>query len=667
MKINVLPQTIANMIAAGEVVERPASVVKELVENSIDAGAKSVTVEIKKGGMSYIRISDDGCGIEPDDVLTAFKRHATSKIRTRADLDAIYTLGFRGEALASIASVAKVDIFTKTKDTSFGYTASIEGGEVTDSGEAGCPDGTTIVVRDLFYNTPARMKFLKNDATETSYVTDIVHKMILSNPAVSIKLIVNGKTTVSSSGDGNLESSVRAVFGRDYISHMNKVSFEDGGIKVWGFVGTNALARKDRRQQVFFINGRYIKSKIISAALSEAYQNVMMSGRFPVAVLLVELMGNFVDVNVHPTKTEVRFSDDKKIYSAVFWAVKNALASKKYVPEIDLSRKREIEDTMKVRREISKEKNNATQVDINLIKDTYIKSQHAEKKEDIPQKDTKPYVKEDTQDISKKIETNTFFSGADVSYFKEEPSSDTGYKEHTADISLGFKVDKPLETDDKKEENHIEKTIEVQIEKNTEPQIKYKANIDFAIAGQIFDTYIIVQKDNEMIIIDQHAAHERIYFEELVEAYRQKEMTSQLLMMPSTVDFDPTDFDIAMQNIDIFSSLGFEIEEFGSSSIIVRSVPYAMREDEIKDTISEIVSHLSSGTKDIKKSIMEEILHTMACKKALKGNTKLGAREMEALCERVLSFDSINTCPHGRPIMTSMTKYELEKNFKRIV
>ena len=667
MKINVLPQTIANMIAAGEVVERPASVVKELVENSIDAGAKSVTVEIKKGGMSYIRISDDGCGIEPEDVLTAFKRHATSKIKTQADLDAIYTLGFRGEALASIASVAKVDIFTKTKDTSFGYTASIEGGEVTDSGEAGCPDGTTIVVRDLFYNTPARMKFLKNDATETSYVTDIVHKMILSNPAVSIKLIVNGKTTVSSSGDGNLESSVRAVFGRDYISHMNKVSFEDGGIKVWGFVGTNALARKDRRQQVFFINGRYIKSKIISAALSEAYQNVMMSGRFPVAVLLVELMGNFVDVNVHPTKTEVRFSDDKKIYSAVFWAVKNALASKKYVPEIDLSRKREIEDTMKVRREISKEKNNATQVDINLLKDTYIKSQHAEKKEDAPQKDTKPYVKEDTQDISKKIETNTFFSGADVSYFKEEPSSDTGYKEHTADISLGFKVDKPLETDDKKEETPIEKTIEVQIEKNTEPQIKYKANIDFAIAGQIFDTYIIVQKDNEMIIIDQHAAHERIYFEELVEAYRQKEMTSQLLMMPSTVDFDPTDFDIAMQNIDIFSSLGFEIEEFGSSSIIVRSVPYAMKEDEIKDTISEIVSHLSSGTKDIKKSIMEEILHTMACKKALKGNTKLGAREMEALCEKVLSFDSINTCPHGRPIMTSMTKYELEKNFKRIV
>lgn len=667
MKINVLPQTIANMIAAGEVVERPASVVKELVENSIDAGAKSVTVEIKKGGMSYIRISDDGCGIEPDDVLTAFKRHATSKIRTRADLDAIYTLGFRGEALASIASVAKVDIFTKTKDTSFGYTASIEGGEVTDSGEAGCPDGTTIVVRDLFYNTPARMKFLKNDATETSYVTDIVHKMILSNPAVSIKLIVNGKTTVSSSGDGNLESSVRAVFGRDYISHMNKVSFEDGGIKVWGFVGTNALARKDRRQQVFFINGRYIKSKIISAALSEAYQNVMMSGRFPVAVLLVELMGNFVDVNVHPTKTEVRFSDDKKIYSAVFWAVKNALASKKYVPEIDLSRKREIEDTMKVRREISKEKNNATQVDINLLKDTYIKSQHAEKKEDIPQKDTKPYVKEDAQDINKKIETNTFFSGVDVSYFKEEPSSDTGYNEHTADISLGFKVDKPLETDDKKEENHIEKTPEVQIEKNTEPQIKYKANIDFAIAGQIFDTYIIVQKDNEMIIIDQHAAHERIYFEELVEAYRQKEMTSQLLMMPSTVDFDPTDFDTAMQNADVFSFLGFEIEEFGSSSIIVRSVPYAMKEDEIKDTISEIVSHLSSGTKDIKKSIMEEILHTMACKKALKGNTKLGAREMEALCERVLSFDSINTCPHGRPIMTSMTKYELEKNFKRIV
>ena len=690
MKINVLPQSIANMIAAGEVVERPASVVKELAENSVDAGAKAVTVEIKKGGMSYIRISDDGCGIEPGEVATAFKRHATSKIKTEEDLNAIYTLGFRGEALASIAAVSRVDVFTKTKDNELGYSLSIEGGEVTYEDEAGCPDGTTITVRDLFYNTPARMKFLKNDSTETSYVTDAVNKLILSHPEVSFKLIVNGKVSLTSSGDGNILSAVRAVFGRDYLPHMKDLEFEEGSIKVTGCVGSNALARKDRRQQVFFINGRYVKSKIISAALSEAYQNVMMVGKFPVAVIYITLSGNFVDVNVHPTKTEVRFSDDKKIYSSVFWAVKNALSKEKYVPEIDLSKKREYEEALKVRKEISKEKNTAVQMDINLLKDTY--TQNLGKTEAQENKETK---KEElvitskevhgsvAQELKNKIQRGSFFSKADLTSFKRSPLDTASGDYSIADISI-FKNE--ASASDRKIENNPEEINnleeinkvtsnpdtsgeDIKIEDET-PKISkapLKANIDFRVVGQIFDTYIIVQKDNEMFIIDQHAAHERLYFEELVSAYREKNIESQLLMVPVTVDFDPVKLALALENNDVLASLGFECEEFGANSIIISSVPFAMPDSEVKDSLQKIVSLIEKGTSDIKKSYMEDVLHTMACKRAIKGNTHLSVGEMEALCEKVFAFDSINTCPHGRPIMTSMTKYELEKNFKRIV
>jgi len=664
VKINVLPQSIANMIAAGEVVERPSSVVKELAENSIDAGAKSVTIEIKKGGMSYIRITDDGCGIAPGEVVTAFKRHATSKIKTKDDLNSIYTLGFRGEALASIAAVARVDIFTKTKDDDFGYTVSIEGGEVLEEGEAGCPNGTTITVRDLFFNTPARMKFLKSDATETSYVTDAVHKLILSHPEVAVKLIVNGKTTVSSVGDGNTLSAIRSVFGRDYINHLSEISYEEDGIKIKGFIGTSALARKDSRQQVFFINGRYIKSKIISAALAEANQNVMMVGRFPVAVISVEVMGSFVDVNVHPTKTEVRFSDDKKVYNAVYWAVKNALNEKKYVPEFNITSKKENEDLLSVRKQIAKEKNKAYQADINLLKDTYIKDLKDENKKDLSfaqNDDIKDKALSDA--IKESIDKNTFFKKEDIIKFNEPSAKyDFGQKE------IILKDEKAKNTLEEEKSTQIPMAEKILEENLPKPHFAPKANTDFSVIGQIFNTYIIVQKDNEMLIIDQHAAHERIYFENLLEEYRAKDsLKGQLMMFPVTVDFDPVSFNIAANNLDIFASLGFECEEFGDKSIIVRTCPSAMTDSDIKDTIIDITHLIKKGTSDIKKTLMEDALHTMACKRAVKGNTLLTKREAELLVEKVLEFETINTCPHGRPIMISMSKYELEKNFKRIV
>lgn len=659
MKINVLPRSIANMIAAGEVVERPASVVKELVENSIDAGAKTVTVEVQKGGMTYIRITDDGCGIEPDEVETAFLRHATSKIKTEEDLNAIYTLGFRGEALASIAAVAKVDIFTKTRDNTFGKCVSIEGGEITESDEAGCSDGTTIIVRDLFFNTPARMKFLKNDATETGYITDTVNKMILSHPEVKIKLLVGGRMTVSSSGDGKLLSAIYAVYGKNYQKNMLSVEYEEDGISVSGFVGNSSIARKDRRAQVFFINGRYISSKVMSAAVSEAFQNTVMVGRFPVAVLMVRVNGNFVDVNVHPTKTEVRFSDDKKVYHSIFWSVKNALSVKKYVPDVQI--KPPAAPAAVMREQAVKEQNKATQLDINLLRDSFFqKSPEKEEKQE-------PLRKENS--IPQHIESNIFFSKEDMSDFRSgtiEPEQHEPPVQKAETDSSAEKVNLTQSSVENKTEA-VQPTEEQSAPAPIPQKPMLKAGIDFTVVGQIFATYIIVQKDNQMLIVDQHAAQERLYFEQLAEEYERKEIASQILLLPQTVNLEPSVFPLVCENFDFFASLGFECEEFGESAVVIRAVPAAIADTDIKDAFLEISRLLEDGCSNIKKTIAEEALHTMACKRAIKGNSVLGRSEMESLMEKVLSFDYINTCPHGRPISIAMTKYEMEKNFKRIV
>lgn len=638
MKINVLPRSIANMIAAGEVVERPASVVKELVENSIDAGATTVTVEVQKGGMSYIRITDDGCGIEPDEVETAFLRHATSKIKTEEDLNAIYTLGFRGEALASIAAVARVEIFTKTRDNTFGRCVTIEGGEIVESDDAGCSDGTTIIVRDLFFNTPARMKFLKNDSTETGYITDTVNKMILSHPEVKIKLIVGGKMTVSSPGDGKLLSAIYAVYGKDYQKNMIEVDYQEDGIEVTGFVGNSSVARKDRRAQVFFINGRYIASKVMSAAVNEAFQNTVMVGKYPVAILMTKVNGNFVDVNVHPTKTEVRFSDDKKVYHSVFWAVKNALSVKKYVPEVAMRPQSVNAAAAIMRQEAVKEQNKATQLDINLLRDSFFKNPPAPSAPPAP-KSEPPKMQEE---IADHIAKNAFFAKDDISSLSSSGAP-------------APEIPKPEPKSEPKSEPEKPKPAML------------KAGVDFSVVGQVFATYIIVQKDNEMLIIDQHAAQERIFFEQLVADYEAKELPVQILLLPQTVSLEPVQFASVCENFDFFASLGFECEEFGESAIVIRAVPSAIADADIKDTFLSVAELLSGGCANVKKTLAEEALHTMACKRAIKGNSVLSKAEMESLAEKVLSFDYINTCPHGRPICVSMTKYEMEKQFKRIV
>ena len=663
--INILPPEIANMIAAGEVVERPASVVKELVENSIDAGAGCITIEIKKGGMTFIRISDNGCGIPKDQVIRAFLRHATSKIQSADDLNSIYTLGFRGEALASIAAVSRVDIFTKTSDASFGYSASIEGGNVTDEGESGCPDGTTITVRDLFFNTPARMKFLKNDATETSYVTDVVNKMILSHPEVAIKFINNGKTVISSTGDGKLLSCIYTVFGKDYAKNMQEINFSDEMVSVTGYIGNSSISRKDRRHQIFYINNRNISSKIISMALSEAYKNTLMTGKFPVAVVNISLNTAFVDVNVHPTKMEVRFSDDKKIYSAVYWAVKNSLSQGKYVPEMTPISEKKVMVSPSYEKSLPKENK-----DINMLRDDYIKSHIQTEKTEIkreasPQKASpvkKPEIKEEKAPAEERYIPKS--SVLEKTVLNED-------KQFVSSAPLASKkevfFEKPedfVENIPQKEEKCEEKVCEPVIE---ERENYPKANIDFKICGQVFNTYIIAQMDNEMLLIDQHAAHERLYFESFLEDFKNKKISPQVLLIPITVDFSPTDFDVCVSNMEFFSDLGFEMDVFGDRSVIIRQIPYSEDEHVIKDMVNEIVSLLMKNSVDVEKNLVEDALHTMACKRAIKANHELSAKEMETLVEKVLALKDINTCPHGRPIMIKMSKYSLEKQFKRIV
>ena len=713
-KINVLDVNIANMIAAGEVVERPASVVKELLENSIDAHAKNITVEIKHGGMTYIRVTDDGDGIEADDVRTAFLPHATSKIKTSEDLSKIYTLGFRGEALASIGAVAKVEIYTKTKNAPLGKMLAIEGGTVTEESEAGCSDGTTIIVRNLFYNTPARMKFLKKDATETGYVSDVINKAVLGNPGVSIKYIGATKS-LSSPGDGQLKSSIFSVYGKDYLKNVIPVSYEGENIKIEGFIGNSSLSKKNRSYQTFYINGRNILSKTMSAALSEAFKNTVMVGQFPFAVLNVTLNPVFVDVNVHPTKMEVRFSDDKKIFDAVYWACKNALGEKKHIPEMEFShpvKKAEFKNAINPK--------NVKQEEINLLKDSYIKGASSYesgktsaggKTSNIGSESQKPITKEEPFTKDKFFTKESFFGKEPISeresiskaenitekeivsvkenFTKKEGISENekvfekknpftkenlftkeslfGKSENAEEISPSFNdnLSQKNTENDAFVRNADEKTGFSESTANENDTIR--ANASFRVVGQIFSTYIIVEKNGEMIIIDQHAAHERLYFEEFLKDLKEGKTYSQMMLVPMTVDLSPIEFATFSQNKDFFAKIGFDIDEFGNNVVIIRSVPETLIDINLKDLLTELIENVSKTNGKTHTDTELAALHTMACKRALKGNQTLTMAEMEELVKRVEGLDAINTCPHGRPIEIKMTKKELEKNFKRIV
>ncbi len=676
-RINVLSKHIAELIAAGEVVERPASVVKELMENSIDAGATTITLEIRNGGVTYIRITDNGCGICREDVPKAFLSHATSKVKDVDDLNSIFTLGFRGEALASIAAVSRTEILTKTIEEEMGTAYTIEGGVQTAYDAAGCPNGTTIVVRDLFYNTPARMKFLKRDVSEANAVADVVDKIALSHPEISIRFIREGKQALITPGDGKLLSAVYSVFGRTFAESLLEVDYELDGIKVSGYVCKPVCSRPSRAMQYFFLNNRNIKSRSIMASMENAYKNTIMVGKFPSCVLNVYVRPETVDVNVHPSKTEVRFSDERKVSTAVYYAVKGAISDFDSAPQVDSTKMAKL--TEKARpdyAQLQMVEDDAPAPVRQAPEKTLAGS--AEKVSVTSQKSDKPFWNQMSSSEFKSAATvsspnrvNKGFSNSD------EPDLVSGFKtrakqtqivsapvqrtethkqrvQEPVKVQSAVNVDKPVQgTYNKKDEKKV-----IITEEKTAPR-------PLRLLGEAFKTYIICEYDNKVCLIDKHAAHERIIYNK-IKKNAQDNVSSQVLLTPVTVTLNKNEYNVIIENLDVFSKAGYLVEDFGTGTVIVRECPMLISGDDIEDTIVEMALYLSENRTNIETEKIDRIHHTSACKAAIKAGYKNSTAEMKVLAEAVLYDDSVRYCPHGRPVLLELTKYELEKMFGRI-
>ena len=611
-KINKLPKHMADLIAAGEVVERPASVVKELMENAVDAGATSITVEIQHGGISYIRVTDNGCGIDREDVKTAFVSHATSKIKTAEDLNTILTLGFRGEALPSIAAVSKVNMITKTATEEMGTSLTIEGGIITDFSDAGCAVGTTMIVRELFYNTPARMKFLKKDVSEGNYVASAVEKLALSHPEISIRFIRDGKQVFTTNGDGNLQNVCFSAFGKDFSNGLLNVDGVVGNVSVNGLVTPPFNCRGSRGMQYFFVNGRSVKNTTIMAAFENAYKNSVMVGKFPGGVLFITLPPTLVDVNVHPSKIEVRFSDEKAIFDAVYHAVKTALSENTSLKQANLPEKKPIfnEIFAKPQQEFKQ-----TTVEENI---TYT------------EKVLKPLsVFDVVEDIKTDYEPD----------FDDDP------------LKIEFPVSIP-ETKVEVQETITPKTA-TQTEENT-----------IRLIGEAYKAYIFIELNGKLCVIDKHAAHERILFNKLKSQLQNS--GSQMLLAPVTVTLGKEEYIAVTENLETISQTGFDIEDFGNGTVIVRSCPMDLDNCKIAPLISEIAEYLTKNRRDITNEHLDWIYHNVACRSAIKAGDDNSEAELLALAKQVVSDNDVRFCPHGRPVMIEISKYELEKQFGRV-
>ncbi|MBE6749853.1 MAG: DNA mismatch repair endonuclease MutL [Ruminococcaceae bacterium] len=638
--INVLPKNVAELIAAGEVVERPASVIKELVENSIDAGAKLITVEIKNGGITYIRVTDNGCGIESQEVPTAFLRHATSKIKTDTDLDSIATLGFRGEALAAVSSVARVEMLTAKKGAASGTHYKIEGSNEILFEESGCPEGTTIVIRDLFFNTPARMKFLKKDVSEANACAAVVDRIALSHPEIAFKFIRDGKITLSTSGDGNIKSAVYSVLGREFSSTLMDIKpTELEGISVSGLVCKPVNCKPTRNNQFIFLNGRLVRSGTVVAAAEQAFKNSAMIGKFPAFVIYVNVPFNTVDVNVHPAKTEVRFSDEKRIFNAVYTAIKTTLISSDTRPEINLK---------------TPEFNRFEHMTTEEFRQQAIKTEETVAEKIYNQK-PKEYEYKPQQNIL--LSGSGFDFAKKTSYVMPDGSESKALSKEEAAEEFKEEIFTPA-SEPKTEISvpKIKEPINVDIEKEAqeEPEIK--------IIGEAFSTYIVAEMSDSVFLIDKHAAHERILFNQLKQKHK---IEIQPLLMPVSVVLVKEEYDAVINNLELLEESGFEIEDFGASTVVVRAVPAILVDEDISALISEISASLTlSGKPQTERE--ERLFHTVSCKAAIKAGTKISLLEMESLARKVLCSKEIMYCPHGRPVAFEIKRRELEKQFGRI-
>jgi DNA mismatch repair protein MutL len=634
-RINVLPKEIYQLIAAGEVVERPSSVVKEMIENSLDAGAKNITLEIKNGGSTYIRITDDGCGIERDDVRKVFISHATSKISKKDDLNSIGTLGFRGEAMASISAVSKVELLTKAENEEIGTRYEIAGGEELEFDDAGCPNGTTIVVRDIFFNTPARMKFLKKDVTEGNQVAGIVDRMAISHPEISFRFIRDGKQVLITSGNGDLKSTVYSVLGKEMSDSLMSVDYSFNDMRITGFVSKPTASRKSRAGQYFYINNRIVKSKTAMAALEQAYKNTIMVGRFPACVLNIELNPAQVDVNVHPAKTEVRFANEKPIFDLVYYAVKTAIENDRTVKEV------EFKENPIYRQESKNVYQNNDNKSFQAKFDFFKKKDEPPSQQVIKTKPREDFWQVEAPKPEYKIARDEKPKArVDINIEYEEPE----------EISTAKSKDAPKERD-------IEKVV-ITDEKDNENVIP-----NFKLIGEAFKTYLIVEIENELYFIDKHAAHERMNFERFK---AQATVETQMLLAPVVVNLTKDEFIAISENVELIKKCGFELEEFGESQIIVRAIPSLVDGDSVKDLMLEIAQKLLEHKTDILPDKIDWIYHSASCRGAVKAGDYTSRQEQEMFVKKLLSMPNIRFCPHGRPVFIKMSKYDIEKQFGRV-
>ncbi len=703
--IHVLDQITIDKIAAGEVIERPASVVKELVENAIDAGSGSVTVEIKEGGISYMRIADNGCGIARDDVQNAFLRHSTSKIRAAEDLEHIASLGFRGEALSSIAAVSQVEMITKTKEQLLGTRYQIAGGKEEELEDTGASDGTTFLIRKLFYNVPARRKFLKTPITEASHVGDLMTRLALSHPEISFQFINNGQSRLHTSGNGNLKDVIYHVYGREITANLIPLEYKNNGLSLSGYIGAPLISRGNRNFENYFINGRYVKSNIIYRAIEDAYKDFSMQHKFPFTVFHITIDGEHVDVNVHPTKMELRFNNQQEVYNTLYEAIDSALHGRELIPKVTL-------DEPKVPRTeavpVTKEKQNfrttGSSVSFastagNMTKQAAQSEMWAGVQTPVKQKTKIPPKEERNLDyfmeqMKKRVTSyHQQNSSAEVKsrsdIFKPERQADRireAVSQYKATARDAKKQEFPKKTDVTPEipgtaKTTAEKTTAngqgIDIKANEKPEqmdlfedrfLDKERKADYTLIGQIFDTYWLVQFENSLYIIDQHAAHERVLYERTLREMKNREFTSQMISPPIILNLTMQEAELLRQYMDRFTRIGFEFEEFGQDSFAVRSVPDNLFSIAKKDLLLEMIDHLSDElNRNQPSDLIDEKIASMSCKAAVKGNMSLSAAEVDTLIGELLLLDNPYHCPHGRPTIISMTKRELEKKFKRIV
>ena len=626
MAIQILDQDTINQIAAGEVVERPASVVKELMENAIDAGAPAVTVEIRQGGIGFIRITDNGCGIPKEELPLAFLRHSTSKIHSAADLLTVASLGFRGEALSSIAAVSQVELITKTTDSLTGSRYRIEGGEEKGLEEVGAPEGTTFISRNLFFNTPARRKFLKTETTEAGHVADLVEKIALSHPEISIRLIVNNQNRLHTSGNHNLKDIIYTIYGREIAGSLLSVSEEREGMQISGFIGKPVIARGNRNFENYFINGRYIKSRLISKAIEDGYKSYMMQHKYPFTLLHFTIEPELIDVNVHPSKMELRFKDGEAVYQMVYHAVTSALSGKELIPTASLPEPRVPDQP-----EVSGQQKTQSQAEGY----SHPKNSSASDNGSFPKAPSshgpEPFEK-------KRMEAMGIVKEPPSPYGKEPPV--------------------PPSAEEKKEE---------QLEFFDGRLLSEEARKRHRLIGQVFDTYWLVEYDGSLYIIDQHAAHEKVLFEQNFASLKSREYTSQYISPPIILSLSMREAELLNRSIDVFRQVGFEIEPFGGSEFAVRAVPGNLLSLAKKELLMEMIDSLSEEGGRIAPESVYDRIATMSCKAAVKGNTNLSFAEADQLIDSLLKLENPYQCPHGRPTIISISKYEMEKKFKRIV